>query len=99
MINIRGQTLTLQPLSLFDTSKVIDSLLALKACDPPDDVLRPENRPHLLNVITAGVRRHVSDATPQEVEDALHMGNIGTVLVALVPIEPTFIHKGTGHVQ
>lgn len=98
MITIRGQALTLKPLSLFETSKVVDSLLALKACNPPDDMLRPENRSHLLAVIAAGVRRHVSDVTAQEVEEALDLGNIGTVLMALVPREPTITHREAGHV-
>lgn len=97
MITIRGQTLTLKPLGLFDTSKVVDSLLALKACNPPDDMLRPENRVHLLNVVAAGVRRHIPDVTLEEVEEALDLGNIGTVLLALVPREPTFTHQEIGH--
>jgi hypothetical protein len=98
MISLRGSEITLQPLSLFETGKVFDHLMALKACNPPDDMLRPENRSHLLAVIAAGVRRHVSDVTEQEVEEALDMGNIGAVLLALVPREPTFTHQEIGHV-
>jgi hypothetical protein len=98
MISLRGSEITLQPLSLFETGKVFDHLMALKACNPPADMLRPENRQHLLTVIAAAVRRHIPDASHEEIEEALDLANIGPVLLALVPYGPIYTHKEPGHV-
>ena len=98
MIVIRGQEITLQPLKLFDIGKVIDSILALSTCTAPGDPLRPEMREHLLNVIAVSVRKHVPDATFEEIEESLTMANIGSVLTVLSGQSFAHVHEAMGHV-
>jgi len=98
MITIRGNKLVLQPLGLFDMSKVLDSLLALKNCSPPEEMLRPEMRVHLLTVIAASVRKHVPDASLEEIEESLDMATIGPVLLALSGQSLAHTHQEIGHV-
>ena len=95
---IRGQPITIRPLSLLDTNKVYDSFMALKACDPPERMLHPDNHDHLLTVVAQAVRRQIPDVTFEEIEEALDMASIGPVMAALSGISPAYTHQEVGHV-
>lgn len=96
---IRGQPITVRPLSIADTNKVYDSFMALKACNPPETMLRPENHRHLLAVVAQAVRRQIPDVTLAEVDDALDLASIGPVLLALSGQAPAYTHPEASHVQ
>lgn len=98
MIVIRGQKITVQPLSLAESGQVYASLMVLKACIPPEEMLRPENHEHLLTVIAQAVRRHVPDVTHEEIAEGLDMASIGPVLLALSGASPMYTHQEIGHV-
>lgn len=98
MIVIRGQEITVKPLSIRDTNQVYESFMALKACNPPEEMLRPENCEHLLTVIAQAVRRSVPDVTHEEIAEALDMASIGPVLLALSGQSLAHTHQEIGHV-
>jgi hypothetical protein len=96
---IRGQKITVHALSIADTNKVYDSFMALKACDPPERMLHPDNHRHLLAVIAQAVRQQLPDVTFDEIDEALDMASIGPVLLALSGQTPAYNHQETAHVQ
>lgn len=97
MITIRGQEITIHPLSIAEANKVYDSFMALKACNPPERMLHPENHCHLLAVISQAVRRQIPDVTFDEIDDALDMASIGPTLLALSGQSSPYTHQEANH--
>lgn len=98
MITIRGQSITVCPLTLTEVGQVLDSVQALGTCTPTIRVFSREMYPHLLRVIAVIVRRQIRDASIEEIDEALDITNITAVLRALSSGKyPTYIHQEIGH--
>lgn len=94
---IRGHALVLEPLGLAQIGEVIDSIAAIARCTSGARIYSPEMRVHVLRVITAAVRRYVSDASLEEVEAALNLSNIVPVLQQITGTHPSFVAPEVSH--
>lgn len=87
MLTIRGQTITITPLTTREVCSVIESVAVLGKCTPTIKVLLPENFPHLVRAVAVVVRREIPDVTLGEVSAALNPDNLTAVLQALPCVE------------
>ncbi|MBD8873843.1 hypothetical protein [Rhodanobacter sp. DHB23] len=84
MLLIRGKTISLKPLGFREMKSVARHIQAFM-CRPAETALfDEENSKHLLAIIHAAVRREVKNVTLEEVEEALNIQNLETVVATVL---------------